>query len=98
MRFIWNRTPSSKVQQARSIIHPAFHYTPLAVANVTRLEYAPLTCACEAVLNKFCPIDYTKKAVECCFCNAINPLPPQYAKTIAPGKLPYELAPHISTF
>ena len=63
VRFVWNTTPSSKVQQARSIIHPALHYSPLAASGVTRLEYAPLTCSCEAILNKFCSIDYNKKAV-----------------------------------
>ena len=98
IRFVWNSTPSSKVQQARSIIHPALHYAPLAANDLPRLEYVPLTCTCEAILNKFCPIDYNKKTVECCMCNATNPLPPQYAKVISPDKLPYELMPHISSF
>ena len=98
VRFIWNSTPSSKVQQARTIIHPAFHYTPLANTAVTRLEYAPLTCTCEAVFNKFSPIDFVRKTVECCFCNVVVPLPPNYAKVITPEKLPYELNPQISTF
>ena len=98
VRFIWNTTPSSKVQQARSVIHPAFHYTPLAATNVPRLEYAPLTCSCEAVFNKFSRIDFHRKTVECSFCNVSMPLPPNYAKAITPDKLPYELNPQISTF
>ena len=46
IRFIWNITPSSKVQQARSIIHPAFHYTPMAFNSVPKLDYNPLLCSC----------------------------------------------------
>lgn len=37
IRFIWNVTPNTKVQQARSVIHPAFHYTPLGNQNISRL-------------------------------------------------------------
>jgi hypothetical protein len=37
IQFIWNVTPSSKVQQARSVIHPAFHYTPLGNQNIAKL-------------------------------------------------------------
>lgn len=46
IRFIWNATPSSKQQQARSVIHPAFHYTPLANQAINKLEYTPLFCSC----------------------------------------------------
>ncbi len=98
IRFIWNVTPSSKLQQARSVIHPAFHYTPLANPNVARLEYNPLACSCEAVFNKYCPIDYNMKSIRCCFCQNIMPLPANYAKSISPKKLPYELMPENSTF
>jgi hypothetical protein len=101
IHFIWDITPNSKVQQARSAIHPAFHYTPyspLPRANDRSLEYTPLTCNCEAVFNKFCPVDFNLKSIRCCFCQAVSPLPPEYAKVISPQKLPYELMPANSTF
>lgn len=89
IRFIWNVTPSSKVQQARSIIHPAFHYTPLGSQAINKLEYTPLFCSCEAVLNKFCTIDFNLKTVRCCFCQSSTPLPQAYVQSISPKKLPY---------
>lgn len=89
IRFIWNVTPSSKVQQARSIIHPAFHYTPLGSQGINKLEYTPLFCSCEAVLNKFCSIDFNLKTVRCCFCQSSTPLPQAYVQSISPKKLPY---------
>lgn len=97
-RFIYNVTPKSKIQLAKSAIHPAFHYTPLEFPNITQLEYNPLTCACEAVFNKFCPIDYNNKTIKCCICGTITGLPGNYAKQIQPGKLPYEFMPANSTF
>jgi len=93
IRFVWNTTPSSKVQQARCSIHPAFHYTPLGGESIISMEYTPLICTCEAVLNKFCSIDYNLKSVRCCFCHAVIPLPANYAKAISPQKLPFELSP-----
>lgn len=98
IRFIWNATPSSKLQQARSVIHPAFHYTPLANQAKSKLEYTPLFCSCEAVLNKFCTIDYNLKTVRCCFCQTVTPLPQAYVQFISPKKLPYEFMPENSTF
>lgn len=90
IKFVWNATPNSKVQQARSIIHPAFHYTPFSEQNITTVDYPPLLCSCEALLNKFCTIDFSRKTVKCCFCNATVNLPPNYAKNIEPDRLPYE--------
>lgn len=98
IRFTWNATPNSKVQQARSMIHPAFHYTPLASQNVPKLDYNPLVCSCEAIFNQYCPIDYHMKTITCCFCGVRTSLPPNYAKIISPEKLPYELMPEISTY
>lgn len=93
IRFIWNTTASSKVEQARCSIHPAFHYTPLGGENTVSIEYQPLMCTCEAVLNRYCPIDFNLKTVRCCFCQSVIPLPSNYAKAISPKKLPFELSP-----
>lgn len=98
VRFIYNVTPRTKVQLAKSYIHPAFHYNPLEFPSISQLDYAPLTCACESIFNKFCPIDYNAKTIKCCICGNLTPLPANYAKHISPGKLPYEFMAANSTF
>lgn len=95
---MYNTAPRTKIQLAKSYIHPAFHYTPLEFPNIPQLDYNPLTCACESVFNKFCPIDFNTKSIKCCICGMISPLPANYSKHIQPGKLPYELMPSNSTF
>ncbi len=37
MRFIYNTTPRTKIQLAKSYIHPAFHYTPLEFPNISQI-------------------------------------------------------------
>jgi hypothetical protein len=97
MRFIYNTTPRTKIQLAKSYIHPAFHYTPLEYPNIAQIEYNPLTCGCEAVFSKFCPVDYNAKTIKCCICGIVTTMPPNYAKHIKPGQLPHELMPQNTT-
>lgn len=98
IRFIYNTTPSTKILQGKSSIPAAFHYTPQEKMPVQVLEYAPLTCSCEAVLNPYCEINFAQKAAKCCICGAYTQFPANYAKEIQPNKLPYEFLPKNSTF
>lgn len=91
MRFVFNSTPNSKILQGKSAMPASFHYTPLEKMELARLEYNPLNCMCEAVLNPYCPINFAMKTVQCCICGAVTALPANYAKQIEPNKLPYEL-------
>lgn len=98
VRFVYNVTPSSRILQGKSAIPAAFHYTPQEKLKCAVLEYAPLTCACEAIYSTYCEINFQQKSVRCCFCGAINQLPHNYAQHIAPNKLPYELMEQNTTF
>lgn len=98
VRFIYNVTPSSKILQGKSAIPAAFHYTPQEKLTCNLLEYAPLTCSCEAVFNAHCEINFTQKTVRCCFCGINSQLPANYAQHISPHKLPYEFMAQNSTF
>lgn len=84
--------------QGKSAIPAALHYTPQQKSNYAFLEYAPLTCACEAVFNCYSPIDFNQKTVRCCICGLSSQLPANYAQSIAPGKLPHEFMASNTTF
>lgn len=90
VRFVYNSTPNSKILQAKSAIPAAFHYTPQEKMDVIRLDYIPITCQCEAILNYYCPINFQAKTVRCCICGNMMALPPNYAQHIQPHKLPFE--------
>ena len=97
IRFIYNTTPSSKLLQGKSSIPAAFHYTPQERMQVQTIDYAPLTCSCEAVFNPFCEINFNQKTAKCCICGASTQLPTNYAQHIQPNKLPYEFMAQNST-
>jgi protein transport protein SEC23 len=62
------------------------------------LEYAPLTCSCEAVFNPYCDINFNQKTARCCICDSVSLLPTNYAQHIQPNKLPYEFMAKNTTF
>lgn len=73
----------------RIAVPPAVHYSPLANLEIATLEYTPVTCKCEAMLNKFNPINFNLKTFTCVFCQTVQQLPPGYANQISPDRLPY---------
>jgi protein transport protein SEC23 len=84
VRFSWNALPTSKLEALRITVPLAVHYTPLANIELACLEYAPHTCKCEAVLNKFTQVNFGNKTFLCQFCGVQQQLPPAYSNQISP--------------
>lgn len=98
VRLSWNVVPNSKLEAVRIAVPLAVHYTPLANIELASLEYTPHTCKCEAVLNKFTPVNFMTKNFLCQFCGTQQQLPASYSNQITPEMLPYEMTKECSTF
>ncbi|KAL7562489.1 hypothetical protein ACA910_008200 [Epithemia clementina (nom. ined.)] len=101
-RLSFHCWPSSRLEATRSVAPFGALYTPLRKlppqsAPTQALPYDPIRCACHAVLNPYCEVDYRSKLWTCPFCLSRNPFPQHYAENITETNLPAELIPQFST-
>eukprot|EP00672_Neobodo_designis_P024533 CAMPEP_0174834324 /NCGR_PEP_ID=MMETSP1114-20130205/4759_1 /TAXON_ID=312471 /ORGANISM="Neobodo designis, Strain CCAP 1951/1" /LENGTH=751 /DNA_ID=CAMNT_0016068231 /DNA_START=58 /DNA_END=2313 /DNA_ORIENTATION=- len=89
VRWSWGAFPMNRIDATRMVIPLGALVSPLSV-EATELNYAPLTCACGAVLNPECVVDHRSKAWQCCICLARNAFPAHYA-SMTEHHLPAEL-------
>ena len=76
VRFSWNKFVSTKQMLTRAVVPMGCLYTPKKdLENIAYVEYDPLKCSCEAIINPFCNIDYQNKYWLCPFCNKRNKFP-----------------------
>lgn len=74
------------------------HYTPYKdLENLALVEYEPLRCKCQAILNPYCQVDFRSKFWTCPFCSSRNPFPQHYAEHISEKNLPAEVQQAYST-
>ena len=55
IRFSWNTIPPTKLALTRAVLPLGVHYTPYKeIDESNRMEYEPLRCKCQAILNPYC--------------------------------------------
>lgn len=102
VRLSFHCWPSARLEATRCVAPFGALYTPLkklppACAPPTALPYDPIRCACHAVLNPYCQVDFRSKLWVCPFCLQRNHFPPHYAEAISETNLPAELIPQYAT-
>lgn len=98
IRFSWNNLPPSKMSQMKLVIPSCVLYSPNKdLESLALVEYEPLKCKCNAVVNPFCTVDFRLKSWACVFCGSRNNFPTHYAQHISEENLPAELIEGYST-
>lgn len=95
VRFVWNVMPSNRLLQAKVAVPQALHYTPLQQREGSLLDHLPPQCVkCEAFMNPYNRIHFSKTEYTCCICKTANALPHNYLA----GEYPQELSLNYSSF
>jgi len=98
VRMNWNHLPNSKASALKNILPPCILYSPFKdYEQLMTLEYEPLKCRCQAIINPHCQIDFKTKSWFCIFCSSRNQFPSHYAQHISEQNLPAELLSDYTT-
>lgn len=88
--------PSNRTLQAKVAVPQALHYTPLQQRESGIISHSPPQCKkCEAFMNPYNRIHFSKTEYTCCICKTHNALPQNY---LAQETYPQEMSLNYSSF
>ena len=98
VRMSLNYIPATKDIAEQIIVPISLIYTPFKqVEDPVLLDYKPVKCKCNAILNPYCTIDMRSKTWTCPICSYKNQFSRAYADNIINGSMPPECIEQSTT-